>query len=150
MPAALKPDNVTPYSITYNTGTTFQVFMQSAADNFNLSRQVNINGEVTIRNNATLPATIASPINLNGNITLTANAATSALTFTGDINQQGTGRMLTKQSANTVTLTGLGNYTGPTTMTPALCSWVPTTALTTRRTWCWPAAFSMPVVLTKQ
>ena len=116
VPAAMKPDGVTPYSITYNTGTTFQVFMQSAADNFNLSRQVNINGEVTIRNNATLPATIASPINLNGNITLTANAATSALTFTGDINQQGTGRMLTKQSANTVTLMGLGNYSGPTTI----------------------------------
>ena len=53
VPASLKPDNVTPYSINYNTGTTFQVFLQSAADNFNLSRQVNINGEVTIRNNAT-------------------------------------------------------------------------------------------------
>ena len=127
VPAATKPDNVTPYTITYNTGTTLQVFLQSANNappavpdglqHFNLSRNVVINGEVTIRNNgSTVPAPIASPITMNGNITFTANAATSGITMTGDINEQGGPRSLTKQSANTVTLTGLANYTGPTTV----------------------------------
>jgi fibronectin-binding autotransporter adhesin len=125
--AALKPDN-TPYTITYNTGTTLQVFLQSAFDappdipdgvaHFNLSRKIVLNGEVTIRNNGSAVAVpIDSPITLNGNITLTANAATSNINLRGDINELGTGRSLTKQSANNVTLTGVMNYTGPTTVT---------------------------------
>ena len=77
VPAALKPDNVTPYSITFNSGTTLQTFLQTAPDNFNLSRKLVMNDAVTIRNSGSLPMTIASPISMNGNITLTANVAAS-------------------------------------------------------------------------
>ena len=116
VPAALKPDNVTSYTITFNAGTSLFTFLQSAADNFNLSRKLVMNDAVTIRNNSSLTMTIASPISMNGNITLTGNAAASGLIFTGDINEAGGPRSLTKQSAHTVTLTGLANYTGPTTI----------------------------------
>ena len=116
VPAALKPDNVTPYTITFNAGTSLFTFLQTATDNFNLSRNLVMNGAVTIVNNSSLPMTIASPISMNGNITMTGNAAASGLTFTGDINEAGGPRSLIKQSANTVTLTGLANYTGPTTI----------------------------------
>jgi fibronectin-binding autotransporter adhesin len=114
------PDFQTGTNITFNAGTTFQVF-SNTADPSAVLRPIIFNGAGTqigsgSNNNNSF---IGSPMFLNGDVTVTAlnNANnTSTLTLTGNISESGGARSITKTGPSTLVLTGTNSWSGTTTV----------------------------------
>ncbi|MGN6370604.1 MAG: beta strand repeat-containing protein, partial [Phycisphaerae bacterium] len=113
-------DNADGTSITYNDGTTGQFYITAgnANGNLNVSRPININGNVTFGNNNNGNASLASNVTLNGNLTVTAinGNGTGTLAFMGNISETGGPRSITKNAngngLSTLVLGGTNSFTG--------------------------------------
>jgi fibronectin-binding autotransporter adhesin len=79
--AGLKPDNVTPYTITFNNFTGLQLFNLTST---NVTRQMVMNGDVLLANNSTTtqPSTLVAPITLNSGSTLRVDRSQNGLVST--------------------------------------------------------------------
>ena len=77
IPAALKPDNITPYTITFNNFSDLNMFNLSSTT---LTRQMVMNGDVLISNSSSTTSTLAAPITLSSGGTLTMDAAVTSAT----------------------------------------------------------------------
>jgi autotransporter-associated beta strand protein len=114
------PDFGTNKTITFNTGTTLQVFSNTAAVS-TVNRPMVFNGGNSIgtgsnNNNST----IGSNMTLNGDVTFTnfgGATATSTLTLTGNLSETAGPRSITKIGASRLVLAGNNSYTGTTTVT---------------------------------
>jgi fibronectin-binding autotransporter adhesin len=112
------PDFGTGRKITMNAGTTLQLFNATASPSA-IQRPFVFNGQgsqIGVANNAT--SILGSPIQLNGDLTVTAlnNApATSALRLDGAITETGI-RSMTKNGVNILVLAGNNSYSGGTTI----------------------------------
>ena len=103
--------------ITYNDGTTFQMF-GTAANQLNMTRPVNLNGSVRIFNNSGQPVTVASAVTVNGTMNFNSTNAAGTLTFSAPIGEASPGSgIVSKVGANTVVLSGTNTYTGGTSIT---------------------------------
>jgi autotransporter-associated beta strand protein len=114
------PDFQTGTNITFNAGTTFQVF-SNTADPSTVLRPIIFNGAgfqigSASNNNNSI---IGCPMFLNGDVTVAAlnnTNNTSGLTLTGDINESGGARSVTKTGPSTLVLTGTNSWSGTTTV----------------------------------
>ncbi len=92
-----------------NTGTGYSIGAVGNADILRLDNGANT-PKVSVSNGTHI---INSPVEMNGNTTVTLTSSASVLTMVGNITQVGT-RSLTKAGAGTLTLSGTNSYTGGT------------------------------------
>ena len=111
------PDLGTGRKITFNAGTNLQLFATVAPSTI-LRPMIFNGGGIQIGNSSAGASAVASPMTLNGDVTLTALSATpGALTLAGNITEIGGSRAITKTGNCVILLTGNNSFSGGTTVT---------------------------------